>query len=142
MKQNNKKESPYSVLAIIAIFLLLPFMLNDYEGSLIFLFLSVLLIVEIIILVNKSLSPSLKRGEKPAEESAPAQPAAPSKPAVRMNAAFPQPEAHCVVCENTGDDHFAHDREQRIKQLDEWLKNGLIDRKEYQVMKARYERDQ
>lgn len=76
------------------------------------------------------------------KKSAPAQPAAPSKPAVRMNAAFPQPEAHCVVCENTGDDHFAHDREQRIKQLDEWLKNGIIDRKEYQVLKARYERDQ
>lgn len=54
---------------------------------------------------------------------------------------FPQPEAHCVVCDNTGEDHFARDRKRRIEQLDEWLKNGLIDKEEYRVLKYRFERD-
>ena len=52
---------------------------------------------------------------------------------------FPEPEAHCVVCENTGEDHFEHDRQGRIRQLDEWLKNGLIDREEYRELKKRYQ---
>lgn len=51
------------------------------------------------------------------------------------------PDAHCVVCENTGEDHFARDRRLRIRQLDEWLKNGIIDKAEYRVLKERYQRD-
>ncbi len=58
------------------------------------------------------------------------------------NQRFPQPEAYCVTCENTGEDHFVRDRKRRIAQLDEWLKNGLIDREEYRVLKYRFERDQ
>ena len=54
---------------------------------------------------------------------------------------FTQPESYCVVCDHTGEDHFQRDKSNRIAQLDEWLKNGLIDREEYKVMKSRYERD-
>ena len=54
---------------------------------------------------------------------------------------FTRPEPSCIVCDHTGEDHFQHDKAQRIKQLDEWLKNGLIDRQEYKVLLARYERD-
>ncbi|MDO4973191.1 MAG: hypothetical protein Q4E38_03160 [Eubacteriales bacterium] len=54
---------------------------------------------------------------------------------------FTRPEPACIVCDHTGEDHFQHDKAQRIKQLDEWLKNGLIDRQEYKVLLARYERD-
>ncbi len=50
------------------------------------------------------------------------------------------PEAPCIVCENTGEDHFQRDKARRIAQLDDWLKNGIIDRKEYLVMKDRYQR--
>ena len=57
------------------------------------------------------------------------------------NKSFTPPEPSCIVCDHTGEDHFEHDRQQRIQQLGEWLKNGLIDRNEYQVLKARYERD-
>ena len=53
---------------------------------------------------------------------------------------FSAPEAPCIVCEQTGEDHFVRDKARRIAQLDEWLKNGLIDRNEYRVMKDRYER--
>lgn len=54
---------------------------------------------------------------------------------------FTGPDAYCFTCEATGEDHFQRDKHTRIKQLDEWLKNGLIDRAEYQVLKARYERN-
>ncbi len=54
---------------------------------------------------------------------------------------FVPPEPSCIVCDHTGEDHFVRDKAQRIAQLDEWLKNGLIDREEYRVLKSRYERD-
>ena len=57
------------------------------------------------------------------------------------NRSFTQPEPKCIVCDHTGEDHFLRDKQQRIAQLDEWLKNGLIDREEYRVLKSRYERD-
>ncbi len=41
-----------------------------------------------------------------------------------------------------GEDHFQRDRRNRISQLDDWLKSGLIDKKEYNVLKKRYERDE
>ena len=54
---------------------------------------------------------------------------------------FTPPEPSCIVCDHTGEDHFVRDKAQRIAQLDEWLKNGLIDRSEYRVLKDRFERD-
>lgn len=50
------------------------------------------------------------------------------------------PDAACVVCDNTGEDHFAHDKAQRIAQLDTFLKNGIIDKAEYRLLRERYER--
>ena len=54
---------------------------------------------------------------------------------------FTRPDAPCIVCEHTGEDHLQRDKINRIRQLDDWLKSGLIDRKEYVVLKDRYERD-
>lgn len=50
------------------------------------------------------------------------------------------PDAVCVVCDNTGEDHFAHDKAHRIAQLDTFLKNGIIDKAEYRTLRERYER--
>ena len=55
---------------------------------------------------------------------------------------FTKPEAYCVSCDISGEDHFVRDRQRRIAQLDEWLKNGLIDREEYRTLKRRFENDQ
>lgn len=57
------------------------------------------------------------------------------------NRSFTAPEASCIVCDHTGEDHFQRDKANRIAQLGEWLKNGLIDKEEYKVLLARYERD-
>ncbi len=53
---------------------------------------------------------------------------------------FSAPDAPCIVCEQTGEDHFQRDKARRLAQLDDWLKIGLIDRNEYRVMRDRYER--
>ena len=60
-----------------------------------------------------------------------------SMPAARQ---YREPDPYCIVCENTGEDHFVRDRERRLAMVDDWLKNGLIDRNEYQVLKQRFER--
>ena len=68
-------------------------------------------------------------------------PAAPAAQAPRSaKRDFSAPEAPCIVCEQTGEDHFQRDKVRRIAQLDDWLKNGLIDRSEYLVLKDRYQR--
>ena len=54
---------------------------------------------------------------------------------------FVKPDAPCIVCEHTGEDHLERDKQNRIRQLDDWLKTGLIDRSEYRVLKDRFERD-
>ena len=43
-----------------------------------------------------------------------------------------------IVFDYSGEDNFQHDKRSRMEQLDEWLKNGLIDRKEYNELKRRY----
>ena len=89
-----------------------------------------------------------KNGERMAQaQDAPFRPA-PPKSAAQRSAAPPRrnapppdvPDAACVVCDNTGEDHFAHDKAQRIAQLDEFLKNGIIDKAEYRTLRDRYER--
>ena len=89
-----------------------------------------------------------KNGERMAQaQDAPFRPA-PLKGAPQRSAAPPRrpmpppdvPDAACVVCDNTGEDHFAHDKAQRIAQLDTFLKNGIIDKAEYRTLRERYER--
>ena len=41
----------------------------------------------------------------------------------------------------SGEDHFERDKRKRIEQLDAWLKNRLIDRREYNELKRRYRED-
>ena len=53
--------------------------------------------------------------------------------------AFSSPDAYCLVCDQTNTDHFERDRQRRLRQLDYWLSIGLIDRKEYRTLKARYD---
>ena len=61
---------------------------------------------------------------------------------VTSKRSYPQPEAYCVSCELSGEDHFVRDRQRRLEQLDSWLKNGLVDKQEYLVLKQRFENDQ
>ena len=88
-----------------------------------------------------------KNGERMAQaQDAPFRPASPRQDAPQRSVppqrSMPSdmPDAACVVCDNTGEDHFAHDKAQRIAQLDDFLKNGIIDKAEYRTLRERYER--
>ena len=37
---------------------------------------------------------------------------------------YSKPDAYCVSCDLSGEDHFVRDRNRRIAQLDEWLKTA------------------
>lgn len=83
-----------------------------------------------------------KNGERMAQaQDAPFRPASPQRSVPPQRSMPPNmPDAACVVCDNTGEDHFAHDKAQRIAQLDAFLKNGIIDKAEYRTLRERYER--
>ncbi len=46
-----------------------------------------------------------------------------------------------VLSASSREDHFLRDQRMRLQQLDIWLKNGLIDRKEYNELKRSYRED-
>ena len=52
-----------------------------------------------------------------------------------------QQKERTIVIDASGEDHFERDKRNRIAQLDDWLRNGLIDRKEYRILKQRYEQE-
>ncbi len=42
--------------------------------------------------------------------------------------------------EFSAEEHFVRDRQRRMRQLDDFLKNGLIDKTEYMVLRSHYEK--
>ena len=125
---NTKKSSPWIPLITVLIVCAGTFLTSgDEEPGIIFAILVVvLLIFTVVMAVQKA------KAKKASPEKKPEDP--------RMKT-FTKPDAPCVVCEHTGEDHLERDKHNRIRQLDDWLKTGLIDRKEYAVLKDRYERD-
>lgn len=96
----------------------------------------VIVIVALILAAARKAAVSTKTNNTTAGRTS----AAKNRPDPRSRS-FTPPEPSCIVCDHTGEDHFVHDKQQRIAQLDEWLRNGLIDREEYRVLKDRYQRD-
>ena len=117
---NKKKSSPWIPL-IVALAACASFISSsgDEEPAIIFASIAVVLVITLAVLA--------------------AQKAKAKKTKARNGDSIP--DAPCVVCEHTGEDHLARDKQNRIRQLDDWLKSGLIDRAEYAVLKDRYERD-
>ena len=77
-------------------------------------------------------------GKKGRGRAAPQQSSAPRRPAAPPSGRRQEP---VIALDYSKEDHFQRDKRTRIAQLDEWLRNGLIDRKEYRVLKKRYEQD-
>ena len=48
-------------------------------------------------------------------------------------------QEYTLLRDTHAEDHFQRDSRKRISQLDDWLKSGIIDRKEYNELKSRYE---
>ena len=158
MNNKKKKQSGSPWLALV---ILIPILMRTLDGDLPPAFFAVILAGVVLAVVLGVLSKKKQQAAKQALEqrlNAGAAAAARKTPEVELHRPVPsmqrrepaksahrdysKPDAYCVTCENTGEDHFVRDRNRRIAQLDEWLKNGLIDRQEYLVLKQRFENDQ
>ena len=123
----NKKKSPPLAIVIFVVILIVGSLVGE-AGSDVGTALSSLMVVAVVAYF-------VIRVVKPRKASAKEKPKDP-----RMET-FTAPDAPCIVCENTGEDHLQRDKANRIRQLDEWLKIGLIERDEYKILKERYQRD-
>ena len=156
-KSKKRQGSPWGILAVLLIIALRAISNSGYNSKIVPAVLALFVLAAALIAVGKSAAKKRQSGETPSRAASPASAARPTpsvelhRPAPSMKRReapisssnhFPQPEAYCVTCENTGEDHFVRDRNRRISQLDEWLKNGLIDKDEYRVLKQRFENDQ
>lgn len=152
-KKQNKKGTGWGVLALFVI-LLLRALSNSGAGreampAVIGLFVFAVVAALVISAARKKggadkhdhAQHSYQPGQPTVQTSRPV-PSMQRREPVTAQRSFTKPDAYCVSCELSGEDHFVRDRQRRIAQLDSWLKNGLIDREEYQVLKRRFQNDQ
>ena len=139
--KNKKKQGGKGVGVIIGILILILSGLTDgFESELVGPLVAVAFVAVLIWICCKSVIASRGKAAGQGKNTAAVRHSMTRhEPKVEIHRAFPEPEAHCVVCENTGVDHFERDRQMRLQQLDEWLKNGLIEREEYMILKRKYE---
>lgn len=149
-KKSKNRGSPWILLIFLVIFLINR--LADSHGRVSIPVLFAIAVIGIVILTTVFGNSRRKHQEEIKGKSAEARP----QPKVELHRPVPsmqrrepvtarreytKPDAYCVSCELSGEDHFMRDRQRRIAQLDEWLKNGLIDRQEYLVLKRRFQND-
>lgn len=151
-QKKNSKGTPWGFLIVLLIFALRALRNGNYGMEAVPVILAVCAVVAAVIAIAKSAAK--KRGDGATTKAAAPVRKTPSvelhrpvpsmqrREPVTAQRQFPQPEAYCVSCELSGEDHFVRDRKRRLAQLDEWLKNGLVDKEEYLVLKYRFERDQ
>ena len=100
--------------------------------------LALILVIVLLVLLIKAAKKKSVEGVADADRSG--RVSAAVRRADPRSKSFTNPDPYCVVCDHTGEDHFARDKAQRLQQLDEWLKIGLIDREEYRVLRDRFQR--
>ena len=138
--KNRKKQSGKSVGIVIGILILLLSGLSEgFDSEVIGPIVGLAIIGVLVTIGIKIALASPGTARKNAGAFTAVQHMKRHEPKVEIHRDFPEPEAHCVVCENTGENHFDRDRQMRLQQLDDWLKNGLIKREEYAVLKKKFE---
>lgn len=154
-QQKSKKGqgSPWGILAVLLIIALRAISRGGSGSRVVPAVMAVFVLAIALIAIGKSAAKKRQSGERPApatgarptpsiQTSRPVPSMQRREPVATAHRSFPQPDAYCVSCELSGEDHFVRDRSRRIAQLDEWLKNGLVDKQEYLVLKRRFENDQ
>ena len=142
-RQNSKKnQSGGGKGILIALgFIILMNVIGAGGGSAILVILAIALIIAIVVIAVKA---ATKAAQKNSAEAAPVRWTRPDNDS-RQNA--PKPAERPVYTpqagynENASAENFQRDRQRRIAQLDDFLKNGIIDKEEYKVLLSRYERN-
>ena len=138
-RQNSKKnQSGGGKGILIALgFIILMNVIGAGGGSAILVILAIVLIVAVAVIGLKAGKKAIKQKT---EDQAPVQWKRPGSD-LPQNAPRPVSSTQIVYNENASAENFQRDRQRRIAQLDDFLKNGIIDKEEYKVLLSRYERN-
>ena len=132
-RNNKNKGKPGLAFAAIALYILSQIAAVGRTEAVILI---ITIVVSVIVICL-----AFKKGKKRIAQST----AAPKKK---------QKEEYCKTCsdefiynnrqteynEYSAEENFIRDRQRRISQLDDFLKNGLIDKEEYWVLRSHYEK--
>ena len=127
--KKNKKPTPYAlILVVLAILFNVVADADSLSNGAFFVIVAILAVVTAAVIIAKKLL-----GAKSGERSTTA----------AGKAAAPQREAalHFDSSKERSEGKYAaydHDTAHRLEQLDSFLKNGIIDKKEYRLLKERY----
>lgn len=139
-KSGNKKENKGCLSRVIWIGVILIFFLDIIGGAMpaslgILLTIAIpIAFVAFIVYADKK-SKASKASDKPRNVQRPVAP--PQRQYTQASYTPPQRQHYDSDCMQAS---TGHDHERRLEQLDAFLKNGLIDRNEYELMLERYER--
>lgn len=140
-RQNN---NPLGSLAVTAAVLLIISLMNTAGSSPVFALLLILLVIAAIaVAVGKRLGKKLKSGEKAKGSIALSMPDSMKLPFYKkekQSESYTPTRERNEYNEHTLKDSLERDRLQRLKQLKVFLKNGIIDKQEYDKLYARYEK--
>ena len=100
-----------------------------------------LLLIALFSVIKAAMPAKGKRGSAAQRSTAQPRPAQRTAAHRSAPAQFRRQEPTAIVMDYSREDHFERDRRNRIAQLDDWLRNGLIDRQEYRILKKRSEQD-
>ena len=142
-RQNNKANKSGGGKGILAVigFIVLMNVISAGGGSVIWFILAIALIIAIMVIAVKAMK---KAAQKNSAGSAPVQWTRPDndrRQNAPKSAERPVYTPQAGYNENASAENFQRDRQRRIAQLDDFLKNGIIDKEEYKVLLSRYERN-
>lgn len=132
----NKKNDPKTVLISFAVVLGITLIGNLEDGNVGGAIVGVLLVIAALVLSNKKLKDKIIKKKESFQEEKATETVSYSRPTAASDAAYYE---ECDYGDYNCD--FSHDYETRVKQLNDWLKNGIIDKKEYKTMMEKYRKN-
>ena len=138
MRRDNsgrKSTGSYMGPAVLAIFLVLNAALGSGGGNIIMALLGIFVIAGII----GGAFVIIKKAAKSVESPAAVKSAARKESALEDKPSFSGGSGPVVYNERGAEELFLRDKQKRLEQLDVFLKNGIVDKAEYNLLKKRYE---
>lgn len=139
-RKNNSNNTWWIIMLLIGLFFSLADMDMD-SGDVVAVIWIILFIITTVIIVAITRQALKKKKKMPQKENRTFSEAVPSstfkETQTRNSPALEQKKYYDKDMIMQDDER---DRERRLKQLDDFLKNGIIDKEEYKVLYSRYER--
>lgn len=129
-KKKNKKPTPYAlILVVLAVLFNIAADADALSIGIFAVFAVIFAVVTAAVIIAKKLL-GAKSGEKTAPSAGKATAAPQRETALHFDLSKERSEGKYAA--------YDHDTAHRLEQLDSFLKNGIIDKKEYRLLKERY----